>query len=106
MTKQYAIDRLKLFPKWNQDDKWLSDGDMQELSKLAISALEKQIPKDPVDDAAFGTCPNCHSEFNSELINEYDMKYCLYCGQALKTGAEIKTEAWKEHLQKRFGRFE
>ena len=69
-------------------------------------AREKQIPKEPVDDTAFGTCSNCHNEFNSELINEYDMKYCLYCGQALKADVETKTEAWKERFAKRFDRFE
>ncbi len=51
--------------------------------KTAISALEKQIPKKVVDDTEFGMCPYCHNEFNSELMNEYNVKYCLHCGQAL-----------------------
>lgn len=50
---------------------------------MANSALKKQIPKKIFSDTAFGRCPNCLTEFNSELINEYDMKYCIYCGQAL-----------------------
>lgn len=46
-------------------------------------AMEKQKPKKPIDDTAFGVCPNCHNEFNSELVNEYDIKHCIYCGQAI-----------------------
>lgn len=47
------------------------------------NAMEKQKAKKPINDTAFGICPNCHNEFNSELVNEYDMKYCIYCGQAI-----------------------
>lgn len=46
-------------------------------------AMEKQKAKKVINDTAFGICPNCHNEFNSELINEYNMKYCIYCGQAI-----------------------
>lgn len=44
----------------------------------------KETPMPIVDDGAFGRCPNCGYVFNSELINEYDMKYCIHCGQRLK----------------------
>ncbi len=33
-------------------------------------AMEKQRAKPLIDDTAFGSCPNCHSEFNSELVKE------------------------------------
>lgn len=52
-------------------------------------AMEKQKAKKPINDTAFGICPNCRNEFNSELVNEYDMKYCIYCGQAID---------WRESL--------
>ena len=47
-------------------------------------ARERQVPKKVMDDAAFGLCPCCHTEFNSELLEEYDMRYCIYCGQAIE----------------------
>ncbi len=51
--------------------------------KTAIAAIERQIPKKVIDDTEFGMCPYCHGEFNSELVSEYNVKYCLHCGQAL-----------------------
>ena len=50
---------------------------------IAIQALEKQIPKKVISDEAFGRCPVCGYIFNSELVNEYNIKYCPDCGQAL-----------------------
>lgn len=32
-----------------------------------------------------GSCPRCGYEFNSELINEYGVKFCPRCGQAITT---------------------
>jgi len=52
--------------------------------EMAISALEKQIPAKPVNDGAFGKCPDCGYEFNSELSSEYDLKFCLNCGKKIK----------------------
>lgn len=28
----------------------------------------------------FGRCNNCKKEFNSELISEYEIKFCPWCG--------------------------
>lgn len=36
-----------------------------------------------LDDGAFGMCPNCEYEFNSELRYEYEIRYCPNCGQKL-----------------------
>lgn len=35
------------------------------------------------DDGAFGKCPACGYEFNSELLSEYDLKFCLNCGKKI-----------------------
>lgn len=50
--------------------------------ELAISALEKQIPKKPdLDDGVY--CPCCLHEFKSH----YDeTRYCPNCGQAIDWG--------------------
>lgn len=52
-----------------------------ECESLIISALEKQIPKKPVNVTHFvnstsGNCPVC----NGRLLN---VNYCQRCGQAL-----------------------
>jgi len=36
-----------------------------------------------ISDCAFGKCPNCHGEFNSELQSEYNINFCPWCGQRL-----------------------
>lgn len=46
-------------------------------------AVEKQKAASLKDDGAFGACPRCGSTFNSELLNEYDIGYCPWCGQAV-----------------------
>lgn len=55
-----------------------------EFLKMAIKALEKQIPKKPVnyDSVPHSRCPVCN---NSVKVFEdaHEYHYCLYCGQAL-----------------------
>lgn len=53
---------------------------------LAVSALEKQIPKEikrEINDGRFERhCPNgCQV---TEVTMYADIKYCPYCGQAIK----------------------
>ena len=78
---------------------------------MAISALEKQIPSQLVIDSAFGKCPDCGYEFNSELLEEYNLKFCPNCGKKISTTEqgperEKKEASWKNHLMDRFGRCE
>lgn len=51
----------------------------EEIEKLK----EKRKPKKVPDVAHFGRCPECDGEFNSELLNEYNIMFCPWCGQAL-----------------------
>lgn len=58
-----------------------------ECEKVVLNALEKQIPKKPLDiegdyTALYGSCPNCK---NIVCDNE-DYKFCNECGQALDWG--------------------
>ena len=43
-----------------------------------------EYAKPPIIDGEFGQCPTCEREFNSELLSEYDITNCPYCGQRLK----------------------
>ena len=49
-------------------------------AKLAIEALEKQIPKKPYDTVH---CPLCKIEVELQPIDAEEVTYCLHCGQAI-----------------------
>ena len=64
--------------------------DLSEACKMAISALEKQIPKKPIYQAdgyydgelVYDTwlCPNCDTAYDVDM-DEHN--YCPNCGQAI-----------------------
>lgn len=91
MTKQSAIDKIKCFPNRNLDDEWLLEEEMQELSEMAILALEKQIPKKITHEATIYkccTCPSCKNVVDEfETIGDSRVRvtfqFCHFCGQAL-----------------------
>ena len=55
---------------------------------LTDGDAEKWEARQPIDDNAFRKCPCCYAEFNSELVNEYNIEYCPYCGQKLDWSGE------------------
>ena len=95
MTPQEAVKYWKSFLKETHDIKTRNQFDedlVQEktnqkaATKLAISALEKQIPKKPLksDRQEIGyslnyDCPNCGYKF----AGTGSVDYCYHCGQAL-----------------------
>lgn len=90
MTKQNAIDKIKCFPSWNLDDEWLLEEEMQELSDMAVAALEKQIPKKPIThkDTNRADCPICSATVRG--IKEPFGDWCSKCGQRLDWGENPK----------------
>lgn len=59
-------------------------------AELAIEALEKQIPKKPINqseeyDRTYGNCPCC-----GEMVVDYpdDFRVCSNCGQVIDWGEE------------------
>ena len=83
MNIEKAIERMESYKRMHTDDYF----------NFAISALEKQIPKEPeiiIDNqlnyADAILCPNCKHDLMGgvELDAEYDPPYCWECGQALK----------------------
>ncbi len=64
--------------------KFLESPEKYEALQMGKEALEKQIPKKPIDDGAFGKCAACGYILNSELVSEYNVKYCPDCGQRLE----------------------
>ena len=92
MTNQEAIERIKDhidIHKINEKNAVY----ISEALDMAISALEKQIPKKPEKCIEYGTlfklyCPTCDTKigygFDFGAIKKYnDMKNCIHCGQAI-----------------------
>ena len=76
MTTEEAIRAIKHDLRW----KLLKDY-QQDVADMAISALEKQIPKNP----KCGVCSNCGSRhiYAADFMKAECFKYCGDCGQAL-----------------------
>lgn len=65
-----------VYSKWSENDK--------KACKLAISALEKQVPKKRIQELRasendYYDCPSC----GGYLFSEYKQKYCHHCGQKI-----------------------
>lgn len=60
------------------------DRNDMEMTKIALFALEKQIPKKPswVDSVPHSRCPACHNAVVT-YIDSPKLPYCHWCGQAL-----------------------
>jgi predicted RNA-binding Zn-ribbon protein involved in translation (DUF1610 family) len=57
-----------------------------EHEKMVLEALEKQVPKRPIEDGYNdepAVCPNCGESIIKLLDNDYRIQYCICCGQAL-----------------------
>ena len=63
-----------------------------EFVKMAISALEKQVPKQYVMDVGEATCPGCSHELEQQrmigdnVIFHEQYEYCPGCGQRIDWG--------------------
>lgn len=80
-----AIERVKNFPEWNRDDLWLRMEDMEELTETILEALEKQLPKKPIEvvSAIYSNSYEC--KYCGNELEPQDMfgEYCKWCGQKL-----------------------
>ena len=90
MTNQEAVNDLKVIlseiTECEESICYITDVDAEPL-RLAIKALERQIPKKPVYGAANIKCPNCGATL---LYYFYSFKidYCDECGQRLDWSEE------------------
>lgn len=85
MTVEEAITILKIA---KTEVEWNYPLDYAIAIDTAIETLEKQIPKKTKKDGAFGKCSKCRYVFNSELCNEYNVRYCPSCGQFIDWSEE------------------
>lgn len=86
MEIQRAIDNLSCMKMEIRDAEDIKQAKRIRITTIetAITALKKQISQEVPDIEHFGRCPDCDIEFNSELLNEYNIAYCPNCGQKLK----------------------
>lgn len=54
-----------------------------EAMKLAIEALEKQIPKKPRETRCALMCASCGHKITEKGCKKLDRSYCKKCGQAI-----------------------
>ena len=83
MTIEQALETIKY-----EVDEECHCGYIENELRLAMTALEKQIPKKGImiddDYSSVLSCPNCRKPIvNVWNIAKYEPNYCHYCGQAL-----------------------
>lgn len=66
-------------------------GHVDEVIDLVEHYKERQYP--------FGRCQSCKKGFNSELISEYGITHCPWCGQALKEANKDARTNTQSHAQ-------
>ena len=90
MTNQEAINDLKVIlseiTECEESICYITDVDAEPL-RLAIKALERQIPKKPVYGAANIKCPNCGATL-LYYFHSFKIDYCDECGQRLDWSEE------------------
>lgn len=74
MTNEEAIKEL--------DGEYAFNDDFVVAIRLAIKALEKQVPKVVDKQYAMSWCPNCGDVIDRRTTQP--IRYCIGCGQALK----------------------
>ena len=77
MTKQEAVEKLKIHKEWNLNQS------TSEAVEMAIKALEQQIPRSVYFDDTTYMCSSCNTQpYEDYAINKKPM-YCCVCGQKL-----------------------
>lgn len=54
----------------------------------AIDAVLDLVERWEEKTYPFGRCGSCGKEFNSELISEYNITNCPWCGASIRTGGD------------------
>lgn len=77
MTNEEALAHFK-------NHEYMTDFSWQdEMSEVAIAAIEKQIPKQVgVDGYGWYECSECHNKRPNWLLNK-EAKWCPYCGNKI-----------------------
>ena len=78
MTSQEAAKILRRPDCWDSDP-------MQQAKQMGAQALDKQDPKEPIeDDDRLLCCPTCLGPVTNYWAPGTTPKHCQFCGQALE----------------------
>lgn len=96
MTKMTLEEAIGIVKCAIGEVEWNYPLDYAEAFETAIEALEKQIPKKPINDGCYYLCPCCRGDLGVSdddiFIYELPMpKYCSNCGCVLDW-TEVKNE--------------
>lgn len=83
MTAKEAIQTIEAA---KAEVEWNYPLDYAAAFEAAIKALEKRIPKKPINcsDRDWYLCPNCLRTIKKRIEDsDHDVKFCPFCGQAL-----------------------
>jgi hypothetical protein len=94
---QYVIDTFKelkpIMGRWLKKVNYenmgeLDENEFSEHMDTAIKALEKQIPKKPINQSTWKACPTCKQGIavDNKTPNPRARQYCYHCGQKLDWG--------------------
>lgn len=86
LTNEEALNLLKDTPVILNSKSKIETLEYSTVLGLAEKALEKQIPKKPIEDGYYdepAVCPRCGGNVINMLDSDYHFQYCHYCGQAL-----------------------
>lgn len=85
MTNEEVIENLKYLIS---DDCTDTQHDFVEEIKIAIDALEKQIPKKPRETRCALMCASCGHKITEKGCKKLNRNYCKKCGQKIDWGNE------------------
>ncbi len=62
-----------------------------EASRALVGCLTGQLKwsRHEPSEGEFGSCDFCGYEFNSELINEYEITHCPKCGEEIEESVDL-----------------
>lgn len=86
MTEQEAVRRIKNHNEIHSRKEPFYAIHITEALKMAVEALEKQIPKKPKVSfqSEFYWCPNCECAIKMKIEEKTkNIRYCPFCGQAI-----------------------
>ena len=91
--KMKPEEALFLFNNMEFAEKYQGKDEYAEMTIVIKQALEKQIPKKPIDDRyPWVICPVCGGSVNCEDVQEYiqnkECSHCEHCGQKLDWSEE------------------
>ena len=98
MTESKAIELLEYIRKTGNGEAPYVGCAQNIAIEMAIQALEKQIPKKPINTCQYvsGCCPNC-KKYISDWLEYNEFMCCPYCGQKLGWSEECLTDKEKEN---------